>query len=164
MPGPGLAPPRGLSLHLMHDHRRCAVDLCSCHPQHRVPEAKPPGNRHLSLDHSFPSDAPGLLPSGHTGIHVRLTSRQRGPFVAVYGKRLSSDRPRHADAVRYTSVNPATQRSIARQGGTWRDRQETTHPAENSQLAGRFRWWWQVLGSNRRRLSRRFYRPSTTAP
>jgi hypothetical protein len=30
---------------------------------------------------------------------------------------------------------------------------------ENSQLAGRFRRWWQVLGSNQRRLSRRFYRP-----
>ena len=31
--------------------------------------------------------------------------------------------------------------------------------AENSQLAGRFRRWWQVLGSNHRRLSRRFYSP-----
>jgi hypothetical protein len=30
---------------------------------------------------------------------------------------------------------------------------------ENSQLAGRFRRWWQVLGSNQRRLSRRFYSP-----
>jgi hypothetical protein len=24
---------------------------------------------------------------------------------------------------------------------------------------GLFRWWWQVMGSNHRRLSRRFYRP-----
>ena len=35
---------------------------------------------------------------------------------------------------------------------------------ENSQLAGRFRRWWQVLGSNQRRLSRRFYSPLLPAP
>ena len=34
--------------------------------------------------------------------------------------------------------------------------------SRNFQLAGRFRRWWQVLGSNQRRLSRRFY--STLAP
>jgi hypothetical protein len=37
---------------------------------------------------------------------------------------------------------------------------KTPRQRENSQLAGRFRRWWQVLGSNQRRLSRRFYRPS----
>jgi hypothetical protein len=35
--------------------------------------------------------------------------------------------------------------------------QETARMAENFQLAGRLRRWWQVLGSNQRRLSRRFY-------
>jgi hypothetical protein len=35
---------------------------------------------------------------------------------------------------------------------------------ENSQLAGRFRRWWQVMGSNQRRLSRRFYRPLALHP
>ena len=30
---------------------------------------------------------------------------------------------------------------------------------ENSQLAGHNRRWWQVMGSNHRRLSRRFYSP-----
>ena len=40
-----------------------------------------------------------------------------------------------------------------------RDREKTARLAENSQLPGRFRRWWQVLGSNQRRLSRRFYRP-----
>ena len=39
---------------------------------------------------------------------------------------------------------------------TRRDKKETARLAENSQLAGRFRRWWQVLGSNQRRLSRRF--------
>jgi hypothetical protein len=31
--------------------------------------------------------------------------------------------------------------------------------AGKTQLTSYFRWWWQVLGSNQRRLSRRFYRP-----
>ena len=35
----------------------------------------------------------------------------------------------------------------------------TARTAGNSQLAGRFHRWWQVLGSNQRRRSRRFYRP-----
>jgi hypothetical protein len=35
----------------------------------------------------------------------------------------------------------------------------TAREAGNPQLTGRFRRWWQVLGSNQRRLSRRFYRP-----
>ena len=39
---------------------------------------------------------------------------------------------------------------------TRRDKKETARLAENTQLAGRFRRWWQVLGSNQRRLSRRF--------
>src|SRR5208283_1893425 len=36
---------------------------------------------------------------------------------------------------------------------------QTARIAENSQLAGRFRRWWQVMDSNHRRRSRRFYRP-----
>jgi hypothetical protein len=34
---------------------------------------------------------------------------------------------------------------------------DTQH--NNNTDMGRFRWWWQVQGSNLRRLSRRFYRP-----
>ena len=39
------------------------------------------------------------------------------------------------------------------------DRAETARQREIPQLAGRFRRWWQVMGSNHRRLSRRFYSP-----
>src|ERR1035441_3782270 len=60
----------------------------------------------------------------------------------------------------YMSVDTATQRPAARQDDTPRDTEETARIAENSQLAGHFRRWWQVLGSNQRRLSRRFYSPS----
>jgi hypothetical protein len=45
-----------------------------------------------------------------------------------------------------------TQRDLVRPEGTARE-------AEKTQLTGYFRRWWQVLGSNQRRLSRRFYRP-----
>jgi hypothetical protein len=31
-------------------------------------------------------------------------------------------------------------------------------------VSGRFCWWWQVLGSNQRRLSRRFYRETAASP
>ena len=34
-----------------------------------------------------------------------------------------------------------------------------TAPATYYQITGCFERWWQVLGSNQRRLSRRFYRP-----
>ena len=64
----------------------------------------------------------------------------------------------------YMSVDTATQRSTAIQGDTWRDKKETARIAENSQLAGRFRRWWQVLGSNQGRRSRRFYRPLLHVP
>src|ERR1039457_7696442 len=100
-------------------------------------------------------------------MHARLSgSRQagtrdrRGPSVAVRGKADGAHRPSwRPDAVRYMSVDTATQRSTALQGDTPRDKKETARIAENSQLAGRFPRVWQVLGSNQRRLSLRFYRP-----
>jgi hypothetical protein len=60
--------------------------------------------------------------------------------------------------VRHASVDTATQRPTALQDDTLRDREETARIAANPQLAGRFRRWWQVMGSNHRRLSRRSYR------
>jgi hypothetical protein len=47
--------------------------------------------------------------------------------------------------VRYTSVDTATQRSTARQGDTWRDSEKRPVSRENSQPAGSFRRWWQVV-------------------
>src|SRR5689334_23703366 len=51
-------------------------------------------------------------------------------------------------------------RNIATRNATRRPTvgpQKTPRQHENSQLAGGFRSVWQVLGSNQRRLSRRFY-------
>ena len=63
------------------------------------------------------------------------------------------------DAVRYLSVTTAMRRPTVTRADTRRDKKETARRAAFPQLAGRFRRWWQVLGSNQRRLSRRFYRP-----
>jgi len=57
------------------------------------------------------------------------------------------------------SVDTATQGPTALQGDTRRDKKKTARIRENSQLPGRFPRVWQVLGSNQRRLSRRFYSP-----
>ena len=71
----------------------------------------------------------------------------------------SADRLLCPDAVRYLSVTIATPCPTAAHDGTRRDKKETARRAAFPQRAGRFRRWWQVLGSNQRRLSRRFYRP-----
>ena len=113
-----------------------------------------------------PGKSPG--PAGRVYGDARLTqrfmsSRNTRPGRPVRGCPWKADgahRPSwRPDAVRYMSVDTATRRRAALQGDTQRDREETARIAEASQLAGRFRRWWQVLGSNQRRLSRRFYRP-----
>src|SRR5512135_1970203 len=61
------------------------------------------------------------------------------------------------DSVRHMSVTTATQRLTAAHHETRRDKTQKAREARYPQLTGRFRRWWQVLGSNQRRLSRRFY-------
>jgi hypothetical protein len=109
---------------------------------------------------------------GPDGMHARLSGGRRAtdgpPGQPVRGRPWKADgahRPSwRPDAVRYMSVDTATRRSTALHDDTRRDKKETARIAENPQLSGRFRRWWQVLGSNQRRLSRRFYRPLLPAP
>jgi len=61
------------------------------------------------------------------------------------------------DSVRHMSVTTATQRLTAAHHEPQRDKTEKARETGKTQLTGRFRRWWQVLGSNQRRLSRRFY-------
>ena len=68
----------------------------------------------------------------------------------------------HSGPQRSTAVHSGPQRSTALQDDTWRDEEETARTAANPQLAGRFRRWWQVVDSNHRRRSRRFYRPPSS--
>jgi hypothetical protein len=63
------------------------------------------------------------------------------------------------DAVHHMYATTATHRPIVTHPDTRRDKKKTARRAAFPQPAGRFRRWWQVLGSNQRRLSRRFYRP-----
>jgi hypothetical protein len=104
---------------------------------------------------------------GHMRMHARLGGKRQARDAPGMGTGTPSNGYPHRSlapiAVRYASVDTATQCPTALQGDTRRDREETPRQHEISQLAGRFRSVWQVLGSNQRRLSRRFYRPSLLA-
>jgi hypothetical protein len=63
------------------------------------------------------------------------------------------------DSVRHMSVTTATQRLAAAHRETRRHNNKKARETGKTQLTGYLRRWWQVLGSNQRRLSRRFYRP-----
>jgi hypothetical protein len=136
------------------------------------PPSRSPGSPAQPSAHppSPAAPAPGKSPGppgrmyGNARSTQRLTSsRNTRPARPVRGRPWKTDgahRPSwRPDAVRYMSVDSATQGPTARQGDTRRDREETARIAENYQLVGRFRRWWQVLGSNQGRRSRRFYRP-----
>jgi hypothetical protein len=60
------------------------------------------------------------------------------------------------DSVRHMSVTTATQRLTAAHHETQRHNSKKARETGKTQLTGRLRRWWQVLGSNQRRLSRRF--------
>ena len=63
------------------------------------------------------------------------------------------------DSVRHMSVTTAMQGLTAAHHETQRDKRKKAREPGYAQATGRFRRWWQVLGSNQRRLSRRFHRP-----
>jgi hypothetical protein len=134
-----------------------------------LPRPHRPGNRPGSRrTQGHARSAQPRTSSRHNGLRgplVRDGPLVRGPYVPaapVRGRPCKADGPAHRSQapipVRYASVDTATQRPTALQGDTRWDREETARIAENSQLAGRFRRWWQVLGSNQHRLSRPFYR------
>jgi hypothetical protein len=62
-------------------------------------------------------------------------------------------------SVRHMSVTTAMQGRTAEHHDTHRDNSKAAREPGYAQATGHFRRWWQVLGSNQRRRSRRFYRP-----
>jgi hypothetical protein len=64
-----------------------------------------------------------------------------------------------ADAVRYMSVHSRKQPDSDGRGGTLPAGMARPVSRRYPRFTGRFRRWWQVMDSNQRRLSRRFYRP-----
>ena len=61
-------------------------------------------------------------------------------------------------SVRHMSVTTATRRLTAAHHEARRHSNKKARETGKTQLTGYLRRWWQVLGSNQRRLSRRFYR------
>ena len=112
---------------------------------------------------------PPARPGKHQAIrraHELSDGRQAGtspktarPWTSVESRRCTPTALGARTPVRYVSVDTAKRRPAALQDDTRRDREERPVSRKNSQPAGRFRRWWQVLGSNQRRLSRRFYSP-----
>ena len=152
-----------------HPADECAGDPRPLRPpghRHAFPDLRPCHQRTAFPGRPVPGKSPG--PAGRMYGNARSTQRLTSspntrPARPVRGRPWKADgahRPSwQPDAVRYVSVDTATQGPTALQGDTRWDKKETAQIAENSQLSGRFRRWWQVLGSNQRRLSRRFYRP-----
>ena len=129
----------------------------------RGPMRKPPpaAGTNKTRPPSIASRTAENRPSRIRGMH-QSGEQSRGPRNGTKRARIgkasgSTDRLLCPDAVIYMSVTTATHRPAVTHPDTWRDKKKTARRAAFPQRAGRFRRWWQVLGSNQRRLSRRFY-------
>ena len=140
----------------------------------RVPASRL-GHRNLDCSEGVPvAGHPGLAGLGQGPPGGSCVGPDRRPPVIVRGVAGSSQRTvghrnpgasgsvhrlLGPDSVRYMSVTTAMQRLTAAHHDTQRDNSKAAREPGYAQATGRIRRWWQVLGSNQRRLSRRFYRP-----
>ena len=100
------------------------------------------------------------IPACLGGARPAGTSRRRGPSVAVRGNPTVTPTvptaPTPSAICPWFSGYSGTRRYKAARPGT-----DTKQPAsQENPASGHIRRWWQVLGSNQRRLSRRFCSPS----
>jgi hypothetical protein len=146
-------------------HERTGDPRPPCLPgkRHGLPDRPPSHQRTRLPGRPHPGKSRGPA-GGHMRMDARLGGKRQGQTAPERAPGPPSSGYPHrslaAIPVRHASVDPATQRPTALQGATPRDQAETPRQREISQLTGRFRRVWQVLGSNQRRLSRRFYSPS----
>ena len=113
-------------------------------------------------------------PMGHAQARPSIISDLLGAWQALQHGRRGHRNPGasgavnrwlHPESVRHMSVTTATQRLTTPHHETRRDKTEKARKSGYPQLTGRFRRWWQVLGSNQRRLSRRLSgRPGESHP
>jgi hypothetical protein len=99
-------------------------------------------------DQGIAGDLRGPLAPVTDGLMIIATEESSG----------SVNRLLRPESVRHMSVTTAMQGLTVTHHDTRRDSSNKAREAGNTQLTGRFCRWWQVLGSNQRRLSRRFYR------
>src|SRR5450432_3568713 len=120
-------------------------------------QAWPARNRHDARDDPRsrgPCADPDLRPTGDLSGARRARHRrqpQRNPGASGAVNRLLGP-----DSVRHMSVTTATQRLTAARQETRRHSNKKAREAGYTQLTGYLRRWWQVLGSNHRRLRRWF--------
>ncbi len=101
------------------------------------------------------------------GPHPGITGDLLGPGKPSSGRTTTAtdeasgsvNRWLRPDSVRHMSVTTAMQGLTVAHHDTQRDKGKKAREPGYAQATGRFRRWWQVLGSNQRRLSRRSYRP-----
>ena len=126
----------------------------------RADPAARPGRGHEQGQPAAQREQAGGEPDRPAGMSGTSSS----PSARIMGqnRRRSAKRAviRTARSTRTLSATTATHRPTVTDNDTWRDKKKTARRAAFPQPAGRFRRWWQVLGSNQRRLSRRFYSPS----
>ena len=98
--------------------------------------------------------------SGGNDVPRRLADHGEGPVNTRpdQGASGSVNRWLRPESVRHMSVTTATQRLTAAHHATRRHNNKKARETGKTQLTGYLCRWWQVLGSNQRRLSRRFYR------
>ena len=77
--------------------------------------------------------------------------------MEIGGASGSVNRLLRPESVRHMSVTTATQRLTTAHHETRRHNNKKARETGKTQLTGYLRRWWQVLGPNQRRLSRRFY-------
>ena len=160
-PGPGGSAERRLwnALDSLADLRQQTERLSHAHPV--APRADPAALPRPRV-RTRPARRPARAERRRTGRPGCAAARHpdNGTKRARIGKASGyTHRSFCPDAVHHMYVHTATHRPTVTHPDTRRDKKETARRAAFPQRAGRFRRWWQVLGSNQRRLSRRFYRP-----
>jgi hypothetical protein len=172
-PGAWRAPRHGHT----HDEPALPEDTKRNDPQNRAVSAAPPSRYFLDKRHITGSCGsvdlrvwvPEIVSPYATWeyswiTNVRADCRWPAPHqervtMEISGASGSVNRWLRPDSVRHMSVTTAMQGLAAAHHETRQHNSKKARETGNPQLTGRFRRWWQVLGSNQRRLSRRFYRP-----
>src|ERR1039457_4102857 len=128
---------------------------CPSRGYERTGPAARPAAQHEHKAKNRPAGIRGIQSQASSpGVRATGQNGRRSAKASGYANR--SFRP---DAVRYMTVTTTMHRPTVTHNETCRDKKKRAAGPRFRSQEGRFHSWWQVLGSNQRRLSRRFYRP-----